>query len=61
MNLEECKRKFENDPVFHAAVKMNLQLIEGMNLAPSEARDAAMFAHYYIETRRARPFPAGSK
>ena len=41
---DDVKRRYQNDPVFHAAVEMMRSLLRTANLAPSEVREAAMLA-----------------
>lgn len=40
----DVKRRYMNDPVFHAVVTQMRVLISGAHLAPSEVREAAMLA-----------------
>jgi len=55
MNIDDCDKKYTNDPAFHACVKHIYAMIDEMHLTPGEARDAAMYAHYLHEMRNPLP------
>jgi hypothetical protein len=52
MSLNRLDERYRNDATFHAVVTMLEKLIEDMQLAPSEVREAAMYAVYRCECRR---------
>lgn len=49
---DDVKRRYLNDPVFHAAVEMMRLFLQQAQLAPSEVREAAMLACIIEEERR---------
>jgi len=65
--LDKCRERDLNDPAYHALVMCLRQMIVELQLAPSEIREAAMYACYCEETMRPPsreipipvPMPAG--
>ncbi len=49
---EDAKRRYLNDPVFHAAVEMLRSFLQQARLTPSEVREAAMMACIIEEERK---------
>lgn len=52
MSLRNLDERYFKDPAFHAVVTMLEKVIEDMQLAPSEVREAALYAMYRCEVRR---------
>ncbi len=49
---DDVKRRYMNDPVFHAAVEMMRSFLQQAWLAPSDVREAAMLACIIEEERK---------
>lgn len=52
MDLRSADRRYENDASFNHLVKALENLIEKLEMTPSEVREAAVFACFRVEMRR---------
>lgn len=53
--LDRMRERYEHDPAFHALVDVMRHAISSAQLAPSEVREAAMYAVFIEEMRNPRP------
>ena len=66
MTFEEQRRRYENDPLFHAYVEFLYSILMEGRITVGELRDAVTFAGFKFEMERVRPpfdpnnfFPGG--
>jgi hypothetical protein len=50
--IDRARDHYHNDPTYHAMVDLLRYHIEALDMAPSEVREAAMFACLMVEERR---------
>lgn len=55
MNLQKAREAYEHDPQYHNLVELLIQQIETLNMAPSEIREAGVFACILLAERRVYP------
>ena len=55
MTLDQARRDYQNDAMFHAVVDCIANWILKADVTPAEARMAAMLAAIHVEEMRTRP------